>query len=119
MDWTNVTIVLTWLAGMGAPAVVAILLSLLAENWPKWSTLPSVVKFTVPMVFSVLLSVGSAYLLKYPVLLEQIQPWFQVIASAVIAYIASQKTYQGSMKAGYGKRFTHATSKNVKNLPLG
>jgi chromate transport protein ChrA len=106
MDWTNATIVLTWLAGIGAPAVVAILLSLLAENWKAWTTFPTLVKTLVPMVVSILLSVGSSMLLKYPELLAQIQPWFQVITSAIIAYIASQKTYQGSLKSRYGKRWS-------------
>lgn len=109
MNWTDITIFLTWLAGIGAPAVVAILLSLLAENWAAWSNFPHWVKFLVPMLISVTLAVIASTLLQYPALLAQIQPWFQVIASAILAYIASQKTYQGSLKAQYGSRFSHGS----------
>lgn len=109
MNWTDITTFLTWLAGIGAPSVVAILLSLLAENWPAWSNFPHIVKFIVPMIVSVGLSIAAAQLLKYPDLLVQIQPWFQMVASAILAYIASQKTYQGSLKAQYGTRFRQSS----------
>ena len=114
MDWTNLKDVLTWLIGAGAPALTMILLSLLAENWKQWSTFPSWVKFFVPVLCSTLLSVGAGLLLKYPELLAQIQPWFQIVVSAILAYIASQKTYQNSMNAGYGKRYVQLQSNDPK-----
>jgi hypothetical protein len=109
MNWTDITTFLTWLAGIGAPAVVAILLSLLAENWPAWSNFPHAVKFIVPMIVSVGLALLANVLLGYPALLAQIAPWFQMVVSAILAYIASQKTYQGTLKAQYGSRFSQAS----------
>ncbi len=111
MDYTNLTLVLTWIVGIGAPAIVAYVLSLVAENWSGWSTLPHNVKVIVPMVVSVLLSIGASQLLKYPDIISQIQPWFQVTMSAILAYLSSQKSYMTAMKAQYGKRFVQRSSK--------
>lgn len=111
MDWTQLQQVILWLAGIGAPIVVAYLVSWLVENWKAWSTFPKEVKFIAPMVLSVLLAFGSAQLLKYPQIIETIQPWFQIVASAIITYLASQKAYMSAMKAQYGKRFITPTSK--------
>lgn len=112
IDWTQAQQVLLWLAGIGAPVVVAYLVSWLVENWAAWSTFPREVKFLAPMLLSVLLAVGSAELLKYPDIIKTIQPWFQVVMSAIITYLASQKAYMSAMKAQYGKRFVTPTSKN-------
>jgi chromate transport protein ChrA len=106
MDWTNVTIFLTWLAGVGSPIVVMMFFSLVAENWAKWATFPVLLKKWLPFVLSILLSVVSSIFLKYPAYLAQIQPWFQMVVVAILAYISSQKTYQGSLKAQYGARFS-------------
>lgn len=111
MDWTQLQQVLLWFAGIGAPIVVAYLLSWVVENWKAWSTFPKEVKFLVPMVVSVGLSVGAAQLLKYPAIIATIQPWFQVVMSSILTYLASQKAYMSAMKAGYGKRFITPTSR--------
>lgn len=105
MDWTNVQQILQWLVGVGAPALVMYLVSWLVENWSTWATLPRAVKFLGPMILSVLVAFGASTLLKYPDIIATIQPTFQVIASAVLAYLASQKAFMSAMKAGYGKRF--------------
>lgn len=111
MDYTQLQQVLVWIAGIGAPAIVAYVLSLVVENWAGWSTLPHTVKVIVPMVVSVLLSVGASYLLKYPDIISQIQPTFQVTMSAILAYLASQKSYMTAMSHSYGKRFVQRSSK--------
>ncbi len=116
MDYTQLTQVLTWIVGIGAPAIVAYVLSLVVENWKGWATLPHNFKVLAPMIVSVLLSVGASQLLKYPEIIEQIQPWFQVTMSAVLAYLSSQKAYITEIKAGYGQRFASMTK---KSLPLG
>lgn len=119
MDWTNITLFLTWIVGMGAPVIVAYVLAIVVENWSRWSTLPHNVKVIVPMVVSVLLSVGASYALKYPAILEQIQPIWQVTISAILAYLGSQKGYMKVLEIHYGQRFYRPDSKSAKNLPMG
>jgi hypothetical protein len=119
MDMTQLSQVLLWLTGMGAPIAAMALLSLLAENWPKWSTFSSNIKFYTTIILTVVIALLSAFGLKYTVMIATIQPWFQVAVSAVLAYYASQKTYQGSLNSRYGKRFSRSNSKTVKQLPLG
>lgn len=97
--------VLLWLTGIGAPAVVMYILSWVVENWKGWSLLPKDIKFLLPMIVSVLLSFGASQLLKYPDVITTIQPWFQVLMTSVIAYLASQKAYLTAMDKGYGTRF--------------
>jgi len=116
MDWTNIEVVLVWITGMGAPAIVMVLLSLLVENWNGWSTLPKIVKFILPMLASVGLSVMASVLLKHPELLELLAPWFQVVMASIIAYIASQKTYQATLKANYGARFLEPKSSDAEPM---
>lgn len=113
MDNTNLTLVLTWIVGVGAPAIVAYVLSFLVENWAGWATLPHNVKVLAPMVVSVLLSIGASQLLQYPAIIAQIQPWFQVTMSAVLAYLATQKAYITEQKAEYGQRFAALRAKKL------
>lgn len=113
MNWSDLQQVLLWLTGMGSPAVVMYILSFVAENWSKWSTFPHWVKFYLPMVLSILLTVGSVTLLKYPEVIATIQPWFQVVVTAIIAYIASQKAYMTAKSAKYGARFVQPKSSGV------
>jgi hypothetical protein len=113
MDWTNITLFLTWVVGMGAPAIVAYMLAILVENWAGWSTLPHTIKVVIPLVVSVLLSVGASYALKFPDILAQIQPWFQVTVSAILAYLGSQKGYMKVLQTKYGQRFSRPTSKTL------
>ena len=105
MDNTNLQQVLLWIAGVGAPAIVMYVLSWVVENWKGWINLPKDVKFLIPMVASVLLSIGAQQLLQYPQIVATIQPWFQVTMTSILAYLASQKAYMSAMGAGYGKRF--------------
>ena len=105
MDLTQLAQVVLWISGIGAPMIISYLLSWVVENWKAWSTFPKNVKFLAPMVISVLLSVGAAQLLNYPKVISTIQPYFQVIMSAILSYLASQKAYMSVLKAGYGKRF--------------
>ena len=111
MDSTQLGQVLLWLTGVGSPAVVMYILSWVVENWKGWINLPKDVKFLLPMIVSVLLSVGASQLLKYPDVIASISPWFQVTMTSVLAYLFSQKAYMTAMKSGYGKRFTSLTAK--------
>lgn len=114
MDSTNFQQVLLWLTGFGAPAVIAAVLSWVVENWAGWSTLPHNVKVALPMLASVLLSVGAGLLLKYPNVVATIQPWFQVVVSAFIAYGASQLAYMKTKMTQYGQRFSQPNSKKLR-----
>jgi len=116
MNYTDLTLVLTWIVGMGAPAIVAYVLALVVENWAGWANLSHNVKVLVPMVVSVLLSVGASYALKYPAIIAQIQPVFQVTVSAVLAYLASQKGYMEVLVKQYGQRFKILRAKKQAGL---
>lgn len=111
MDYTQFEEVLLWLTGIGAPMVVAYILSWVVENWKQWSTFPKEVKFLIPMVTSVLLSVGAKYLLDFPDIVGEISPYFTMIMSAILTYISSQKAYMTAMEKQYGARFRSPTSK--------
>jgi len=119
MNWTDLQQVILWLAGVGSPIVVMYILSWVVENWKGWSTLPKDIKFLVPMVASVLLSVGSSYLLKFPEVIASIAPVFQVTMTAILAYLASQKAYITAMSRGYGARFSRPDSANMKEMQQG
>jgi chromate transport protein ChrA len=110
MDSTQLGQVLLWITGVGAPAIIMYVLSWVVENWKGWINLPKDVKFLLPMVASVLLSVGASQLLKYPEVVATIQPWFQILMTSVLAYLFSQKAYMTSKKAEYGKRFISRTT---------
>lgn len=116
MNYTDLQLVLTWIVGMGAPAIVAYVLSLVVENWAGWSTLPHNIKVLVPMVVSILLSIGASLLLQYPAIIAQIQPWFQMVVSAVLAYLSSQKAYMTVLERQYGQRFTALRAKRQAGL---
>jgi len=99
-----------WITGIGGPSIVAYVLSWVVENWKAWSTFPKEVKFLTPMVVSILLSLGAQQLLNYPEVIASIQPWFQVVMSAILAYLSSQKAYASALSTGYGARFYRPNS---------
>lgn len=111
MDYTQLEQVLLWLTGIGAPMVVGYIFSWVVENWKKWSTLPKEVKFTVPLVISVLISVGAKYLLDFPDIVEEISPYFTMIMTAILTYLSTQKAYMTAMDKQYGARFRSPTSR--------
>ncbi len=103
-DFTSLMAVLTWLALAGGPYVVLQVLSLVAENWAKWHELPRWVKFFAPMVVSVLISVGANLLMANNAAVTFIDPYYRMIAVAVIAYLASQKAYMNATRSGYARQ---------------
>lgn len=111
MDYTQFGEVLLWLTGIGAPIVVGYLLSWVVENWKKWSTFPKEVKFVVPLVVSVLLSIGAKYLLNFPDIVEEISPYFTMVMTAILTYLGTQKAYMIAMDKGYGARFKSPDSR--------
>lgn len=110
MDWTQLSVVLAWLVGAGSPAVITYLFSWVSTNLEFWKNLPGVVKFALPLVLSILLSIGAAQLLKFPDILSAIQPWYQIVVAAVLAYLASQK---GEMTAKKDALFVEAQKADI------
>lgn len=90
-NWGDLTAVLTWLAvGGGGTAVVAWAVSYLAEHWAGWHALPTAVKFIVPILVSFGLAVGANFALDYTDILSRIQPYWLMLVTAVMGWIASQ-----------------------------
>jgi hypothetical protein len=101
-DWTNLEVVLKFLIGGGAPVVVMYMLSLLAENWTGWHTLPKGLKFILPMLLSALIAVGAQVLIGYADIVSAVAPWYTIVAVAITSYIGSQKAYMSTKASGYG-----------------
>ncbi len=103
-DWTDFEAVAGWLAfGGGAPVVIAYALSLLVENFAGWHDLPRGVKFILPMLASVLLSIGANYLLDFPSVIAEISPIWFVVVSAILAWLGSQAGYMKTKAVGYAR----------------
>lgn len=103
-DYTNFQSVLEWLAGVGGSYAVGVLVAWLVENWPKWHTLPRLVKFFLPMLAAVLISIGAVLLMQQTEFVSQVSPWFRLIAQTVIAYLGTQGGYMQAKQAGYAFR---------------
>lgn len=111
-ELANIGALLTWIAfAGGAPYLVGKLFAYLAENWQFWLGLDTRIKFLVPMILSVLLSIGAQYALDYTELLAEINPYFQMFVAAIVAYLGTQVGYMETKKAGYGKRYVSMTRK--------
>lgn len=105
IDWTNLTVVLTWVVGFGAPYLVGKLFAYLAENWSKWHELPTQVKFIVPMVVSVLIALGAqALLTNFPEFLSVVSPYWAMVVQAILAYLGSQRGYMEAKSSNYGRK---------------
>jgi hypothetical protein len=103
-DWTDFEAVAGWLAfGGGAPIVIAFALSLLVENFPGWHDLPRGVKFILPMLASVGLSIGANYLLEFPEVVAGIASIWFVVVSAVLAWLGSQFAYMKTKATNYAR----------------
>lgn len=104
-DPTNLTAVLIWLATAGAPYFVGQVLSLLAENWSAWHSLPRWLKFSAPLVLAPLVSIGATLLLRQTELIEQVSPWWSIIIGSITGYLGSQRAYMDVKRSGYGARY--------------
>lgn len=104
-DLTDLQGVLVWLATVGSPYFIGWVLSLVVENWAGWAALPRPLKIFIPMVASVLVSLGANLLLQYPTLIEQGAPWFSIVMGSVLGWLGTQQAYMSVNKAEYGARF--------------
>ena len=105
-DLTNLSAVLMWLATAGAPFLVLWVMSLLAENWPKWHTLPRLVKFLTPLILAPLVAVGATLLASKTQLIAQIGPWYTIVVGSILAYIGSQKALMSAKRNDYGTNYS-------------
>lgn len=95
---------LLWLAGAGGPALIAAILTLVAENWAAWHTFPKWVKFGSPLVLSVLLAFVANWLLGYTSVITAVDPYYQIALAAGVAWLTSQKTYTDYKLKGYAEK---------------
>lgn len=108
-DWVNLTSVLVWLAGVGAPAVVGYAMAWVLENWPQWHDFPKWVKFFTPMVLSILISIGAKFLLQSTDMIGLLAPYWTLIIGAILAWVGSQKGYMSAINTGYPPTIRYST----------
>lgn len=80
---------LTWLGTNGAfSTVIAIVL----ERWPGWATMKSDTKSFITLAVAILLGLASYALVRWvPAgVVNELEPWYQVIVGAVTIYLGSQ-----------------------------
>ena len=94
MNWSDITVTLTWLAGVGAPIFTMYLFANLVEKLDFWHKLDKRIKQVTPMITSVLVSILATYLLNNTELIKILAPYFSTVVLAVLAYLQSQKTYK-------------------------
>jgi hypothetical protein len=106
VDWTDLGSVLAWVVSGGGAIVVALSLgALLQANWVIWQNLAGLWKNVITLAFSALLAIGASVLLNYTQIVELIQPWYQIIASVVISWLAGGIYLYGKRKGvEVGKR---------------
>lgn len=103
-DALNLTAVLVWLAAGGGTAVVAWAVAYLAEMWPAWHGLPVPVKFLVPVFVSFLLAVLASYALRFEEVLAIAQPYWAMLVTAVLGWIATQAGHNTAQARGVSRR---------------
>jgi len=104
VDFTSLVAVLTWISLAGGPYLAGWVVSLVAENWTQWHVLPRWVKFILPMLASVGLSIGANLLLSNNDAVTALDPYYRMIAVSVLAYIGTQAAYMKSKQAGYASQ---------------
>jgi hypothetical protein len=104
VEFTNLAAVLLWIATAGgAPYLAGKAWAFLLENWTWFHSWNKFFKFMVPMVLSILFAFAASAALQYGGgVLEQVQPWYAVLAAAVIGWLGSQKGYVEAKAAEYG-----------------
>lgn len=114
MNPQDLPAVLQWLAGPGAGYVIGWIISLLAENWKGWVRVPTTLKVLLPMIVSVLVSIGATLLLKNTLFVETVGPWWSLVVGAVVTYLATQQAFIAEKKVGYGARLLPPETNKTK-----
>lgn len=102
-DFTNLKVALEWLAGVGGPFVVGVMMSWLIENWKGWHTLPRWVKVVAPMLASVVIAVAATLIGQQEQFISETSPYFRLVMQAILTYVGTQKGYIEAKKADYGR----------------
>ena len=97
----DIVIVLKWLTGIGSAYVTGKVFAFIAENFAFWHKLPRLVKFYVPMIFSVGLVFLADLVLHYTELLSMIQPNWALAVGAIVIYLGTQVGYMDAKARGY------------------
>lgn len=97
-DITDLSQVITYLLGGGMAVVVSYLFAMLAEVWPRWHTFPFAVKYLVPWIVSVGLTLVTAWIASHPDWIAAAAPTFALIMVSSLSYIATQKSYKSNKK---------------------
>lgn len=95
---TDLQTVLVWLSGVGAPVLVGYLLAFMAERAGWWHKLPSEVKFIVPLLVSVAISLAATALLAHPEIIAQYQNIFALVMMSILTYLSTQKGHAENKK---------------------
>jgi hypothetical protein len=81
---------LNYLAGGGAIAIVAIIISVVAEKFDFWHKLDSLLKIIIQIVLSTAIAVGATFLIKNPELYSGIEDYLLVATNIIIAIATNQ-----------------------------
>lgn len=105
VDYTQLAVVLAWLAsGVGAAYIAGKVASYAAANWVWFQGLSSEVKTFLPVLASVLVAVGAQFALQYAApQIEILSPWFGIIINTISAYFGTQKAFIEGRAVEYGK----------------
>ena len=88
---TNLTALIQTLATGGAAALIAVLFSWLAEQWPAFGAQSAASKLVEQVAASAALGLGAWYLVTYqPALLVTLQPVFGALVLAIAPVLANQ-----------------------------
>ena len=94
---------LIYLSGAGAAYVAGKVISWVAENIPAWHNLHKTVKTLLPMLLSILITMGAQALLNAQ-LAPEVDYWATVAIGAVVMYYGTQKGYMEAKINGYGQK---------------
>jgi len=99
-DWTQLSAVLLWLASSGG-AVMAInwIIANFLEKMAWWGALPTWVKWVVPPLVAIAVSIGAQQVVQIPGLVDLIQPYWALIISILLGYFASQAAHLQTKRA--------------------
>ena len=99
VNWTDLGSVLAWVvSGGGAPVVALSLGAWLQAKWTTWQNLDGLWKNIITLAFSALIAIGASVLLNYTQIVALAQPWYKIIASVVISWLAGGTYLYGKRK---------------------
>lgn len=99
VDWTQLVSTLTYLAtGPGSMALALLVGAWLQNIWPFWANWDAAIKNFILLILAAVFAVGATLLLQQTQLLELIQPYYQLIANVVLAWIGGALFWSGKKR---------------------